>query len=269
VEARDDLPVILLVSLLGAACLPSAAPPADANAYVRGLVSTQQRREEALSRYTYDVTETREDLDGDGRARRREERAYEVFFVRGRPVRRMARRDGRPLPDGEQRREDARVRALAADLEKRRAVTEQAGVRISKILERYDFVFGGREEREGRCTLVFDFGARPERFDLEHDPVLRRLAGRLWVDEQEHAIARVAVRNTAGIRIALGLAASVSSLAFAAEFARMEEGVWLPRRTEVSAEGRKLLFLSFRTRTTTVFAHYRRFDVDVEERVAP
>jgi hypothetical protein len=259
----------LLAALLAAACLPGAPPPPDASAYVRALVGAQQKREEALSHYTYDVAETREELDSRGRSRRRETRAFEVYFVRGRPVRRLVARDGRPLAPKEREKEDARARQLAADLDAGRAATEQAGVRISRVLERYEFGYAGREEVGGRCALAFDFSARPGRFDLERDAVLRRLAGRLWVDEEDRAVARVQVRNTEGLRFALGLGATVSSLGFEAEFQRMEDGVWLPRRVETRAEGRKLLFAAFRTRTTTTYANYRRFRVDVEERVSP
>jgi hypothetical protein len=259
----------LATLLLAAACLPGAPPPADPNAFVRGLVGTQEKREEALSLYTYDVDEAREELDSQGRPRRRETRSFEVFFVHGRPVRRLVARNGRLLAPKEREKEDARARRLAADLEAGRAATEQAGVRISRILERYGFTYAGREEVDGRCALAFDFAARPGRFDLERDGVLRRLAGRLWVDEEERAVARIRVRNTEGLRFAFGLGATVSSLGFEAAFARMEDGVWLPRRVEARAEGRKLLFVSFRTRTTTTYTNYRRFAVEVDEQVSP
>jgi hypothetical protein len=118
-----------------------------------------------------------------------------------------------------------------------------------------------------RCALVFDFAARPGDFALERDGLLRRLAGRLWVDEAEEAVARVEVRNTSGLRFALGLGATVSSLSFEARFRRLEEGVWLPRSLAVSAKGKKLLFKGFRVRTTTTYDRYRRFEVDVLEEV--
>ncbi len=257
-----------LAALLAAACVPGAPAPADANAYVRALVFAQRAREEALSLYTYDVAEVREDLDAGGRATRRETKGFEVFFVRGRPVRRLVERDGRPLPAKEKAREDARARRLADDLAAGRAATEQPGLRISRVLERYDFAWAGRQDVAGRCALAFDVSARPGRFDLDRDALLRRLAGRLWVDEEDRAVVRLQVRNTGSLRVALGIAA-VSSLGLEAEFARMEDGVWLPRRVEARAEGRKLLFASFRVRTTTTYSNYRRFAVDVEERVAP
>ena len=252
--------------LLGVSCA-ALAPLPEGNAFVRGLVGAQRQREEAVSLYTYDVTEVREQLDRDGRVRRRETRAYEVFHVKGRPVRRLVARDGRPLEGKEREKEERRAGELASALRAGRAASEQPGVRLSRVLERYDFSAIGREAVDERCALVFDFAARPGDFALERDGLLRRLAGRLWVDEAEQAVARVEVRNTSGLRFALGLGATVTSLSFEARFRRLEEGVWLPRSLAVSAKGKKLLFKGFRVRTTTTYDRYRRFEVDVREEV--
>ena len=253
---------------LAAAC-SAGLPLPEGDGYVRGLVGTQRRREEALSRYTYDVTEVRDQLDGDGCVRRRETRSFEVFHVRGRPVRRLVARDGHPLAPKEREKEERRASELAADLRSGRAVTEQPGVRLSRILERYLFVAAGREAVDGRCAIVFDFRARPGDFDLERDGLLRRLAGRLWVDEEDRAVVRAEVRNTRGLRFALGLGATVSSLSLRVEFQRLEEGAWLPRAIEASAAGRKLLFRRFHVRTTSTYGSFRRFEVEVEEEARP
>lgn len=248
-----------------------AAGPAlpDANAYVRHLVGGQRGQEEALSRYTYDVTESREDLDAQGRAVRRSSRSYEVYHVKGRPVRRLVARDGRPLAPVERQRVDERARELAQAIRSGQTVGEQPGVRLSRILERYDFRFSGSEAVDGRCALVFDFAALPGDFRLERDFVLKKLAGRLWVDDAEQAVVRLDARNTGSVRIALGIGANVSAAAFRAEFVRLEPGVWLPRLLQGGAEGRKLLFIGFRVRETLSFAGYRRFEVRSEEQVQP
>jgi hypothetical protein len=252
--------------LLGTSCA-AAAPLPEGNAFVRGLVGAQRQREEAVSLYTYDVTEVREQLDRNGRVRRRETHAYEVFHVKGRPVRRLVARDGRPLEGKERAKEQRRASELASALRAGTAASEQPGERLSRILERYDFSSIGREVVDERCALVFDFAARPGDFALERDGLLRRLAGRLWVDEAEKAVARVEVSNTSSLRIALGLGATVSSLSFRARFRRLEEGAWLPSSLAVSAEGKRLLFKGFRIRTTTAYERYRRFEVDVREEV--
>lgn len=262
----STLPLLLL--LVGEAC-PASAPPADAGAFVRGLVGAQRSREEALSRYTYDVTELRERLDGKGRVRRKEIRISEVFYVRGRPVRRLVSRDGRELSGREREHEEQRVQELAEAIREGRAVTEKPGVRLSRILERFDFTSRAAEAVEGRCSLVFDFAARPGDFDLDRDELLRRLSGRLWVDEEEHAVARLDAQNTEGLRFALGLGASVSTLSLRMAFTRVEEGVWLPRQLETYAEGRRFLFRRFRSRRTTTYSDFRRFEVDVWEGIHP
>jgi hypothetical protein len=258
--------VSLAVLLLSAAC-PVAAPLPDGDTFVRGLLSAQRGREDALSRYTYDVSERREELDRSGRVRKRRTRDFEVFMVRGRPVRRLVATDGQPLTGRAREKEERRVRELAEALATGRAATEQPGVRLSKVLERYRFVAVSRAELEGRCAIAFEFAALPGAFALERDSVLRRLAGRLWVDEEERAVARVEVHNTSAIRIALGLGASVSSLGFRSEFTRLPDGVWLPRSIETLAVGRKLLVSGFRVRTTTSYGRYRRFEVEVQEQL--
>jgi hypothetical protein len=259
--------VSLAVLLLSAAC-PAAAPLPEGDAYVRGLLSAQHQREEALSRYSYDVHELREELDRAGVARKRRTRDFEVFVVKGRPVRRLVAENGRPLAGRAREKEERRVRELAEAIASGRAVSERPGVRIAQLLERYSFVAARREEIRGRCSIVFDFTARPGDSALEHDTVLRRLAGRLWVDEADRAVVKVELRNTSGIKLALGIGASVSTLSLRTEFVRLEDGVWLPRSVETLAVGRKLLLRRFRVRTTTSYARYRRFEVEVKEEVS-
>jgi lysophospholipase L1-like esterase len=176
-EAREDGCVSLALALpvvLSAAC-PADPPVSDPNAYVRRLVGVP-RQDEALSRYTYDVTETREDLDRQGRVERRRTRAYEVFHVRGRPIRKLVARDGKPLPPGEREKEERRARELTEAIAAGRAAREQSGVRLSRILERYNFQSSGREEVNGRCALGFDFRARARCARDRRERLLARVA---------------------------------------------------------------------------------------------
>jgi hypothetical protein len=259
---------VILAALLLSAC-PAAAPLPEGDAYVRGLLDAQRGREEALSRYAYDVSEVKDDLDADSKVTRRRTRELEVFMVKGRPVRRVVARDGVPLTGQQREKEDKRVREQADAIAAGKTASELPGVRISKLLERYRFTARAREELAGRCAIAFDFEALPGDFQLDYDSVFRRLAGRLWVDEQERAVARIAVDNTSGIKIALGLALKVQTLAFRAEFQHLEDDVWLPRSIETLVVGRKLLVSAFRLRTTLTYRNFRRFGVEVEEKVRP
>lgn len=267
---------IALAPAVAALIAAGAGAPADSpaegtlpegNAYVRQLVERHRERERTLDSFAYDVQELREELDGSGGVKKTRSRTYEVFFVRARPVRRLVAEDGRPLSAERQKKVDREAREKAEAISSGSAVTEQPGLRLSTILDRYDFRALGREAVDGRPSIVLDFGARPGRRTIEGDNVLRNLAGRIWVDEAEGEVVRAEARNTSSIRFALGLGASVSTLSLRLEFRKVDDSVWLPLRTEAAFAGRALLFKGFRTRVTTTYGNYRRFRVDVDERV--
>jgi hypothetical protein len=239
----------------------------EGNGFVRGLVQKQRQQEELLNTYTYDLLEVEDEVDKKGGAKSEKTRLYEVFYVKGRPVRRLVAEEGIPLSPDRQAEQDKRVQDRVRHIEQK--TLEETEFRLSQILERYDFRSIGREDVDGRPAVVLDFAARPGKRDLRHDNVLRSLAGRVWVDEAEQEIVRAQVRNTTGIKFALGIGASVSTVEFSVEFQKMDEAVWLPRRSSVLAEGHILLFKGFHTKTTETYSRYRRFEVQSEETVQP
>ncbi len=253
----------LLVALLAGEPLP------EGNAYVRGLVERQRRREEAVNRYTYDMNEVREELDGEGQRRGLRTARYEVFHVQGRPVHKKVAEDGRPLPEDARVREERRVREEVASIRKGRAADESREVRLSEVLERYDFRTVGREEMDERPTLAFDFQPHPGERKLEGDKFLRVLAGRIWVDEAERELVRAEIRSQEGVGLAWGLGPTLEALSVDMRFDRAEEGLWLPSRLQAMVSGRLLPLKSFRARITLAYGRYRRFETETQERTEP
>lgn len=258
---------MLAAALLAALALQDAPPLPAGDAYVQSLVERHRHREDALDDYTYDVLESEEKLDGAGRVTGRHTRGFEVFYVKGRPVRRLVAEDDRPLPPDRRAREDRKAREKAEAISRGTVVTEQVGMRLSAILARYSFRTVGREDVEGRSAFVLDFEPRPGKRDLDRDHVLRKLAGRIWVDEAEGEVVRARVQNTGGIKVAFGVGASVSSLEVSLEFGKVDDAVWLPRSVEAVASGRMFLFKRFRTRTRSTYSRYRRFEVESQETI--
>jgi hypothetical protein len=254
-------PVVLLALLAG-------DPLPEGNAFVRGLVDGVRRREEAVNRYAYDVSEVREELDDDGRRRGVETARYEVFHVKGRPVRKQVAKDGKPLPGDEQVREERRVKAEVDSIVKGRSEPDR-DVKLSEVLERYDFRTVGREDLDERPTLVFDFEARPGERKLEGDRFLRVLSGRIWVDEAEKELVRAEMRTTKGVGFAWGLGPALETLTMDLRFDRAEEGLWLPARMQALVKGRFVPLKGFRYRITLIYGRYRRFETDTKERLGP
>ncbi len=259
----------LLAGLLASPLLPQDAALPDGNLLVRELVGKQRHREEVLDHYTYDVLEVREEIAKDGRAKDRKSRRYQVFYVKGRPLRKLVAVDEHPLSDDARAKEERRVTEATQAISRGEVATEQPGVRLSAILERYDFRTLGREPVEGRPSVVLEFTPRPGNRDIDSDHVLRKLRGRVWVDEEEREVVRARVHNTGGIKIAWGLGASVKSLDFTLDFRKVGGEVWLPLRVETEATGRVLLLKGFRTRSTTSYGNYQRFSVEAEEEIRP
>ena len=123
----------MLLALLLVAC-PSNTPLPEGDAFVRGLLDRQRGREEALSRYSYDVGEVVEDLDAAGAVPKRRTRALEVFMVKGRPVRRLVARDGQPLTGRKREKEERRAREMAEKIASGKTASELPGLKLSKLL---------------------------------------------------------------------------------------------------------------------------------------
>ena len=175
---------------------------------------------------------------------------------------------GRPLSADRQAKVDREVKDKVDAINEKR-VTEEvpAAVRLSAILERYDFRAVAREDVEGRPAIVMDFSPFPGSRPIEHDALLRKLAGRVWMDEAEREVVRAEVRNTAGMKFFLGLGASVSAVNSTFEFRKVGDTLWLPVRDETRAAGRMFLFKSFRTRVVRTYSNFRQFEVESEEKV--
>jgi hypothetical protein len=259
----------MTAALLFAGTLLAPLTPSlpDGNAVVRELARKQHRWEEILNSCTYDVEVVREDLDKQDRVTKHESRRYEVFYVKGRPIRRLVAEDGQPLGAERQAKVDREVKEKVDAVNEQRVAQELPAVRLSAILERYDFRSVGREAMDGRPAIVLEFAALPGARPLAHDDLLRNLAGRVWMDEAEREVVRAEVRNTAAMKLFLGLGASVSTVSGTFEFRKVGDTLWLPLRDETRATGRMLLFKTFRTRVVHTYGNFRRFDVHSEEKL--
>jgi hypothetical protein len=253
-------------------CAPPAAPAPpplpEGNAYVRALVERHRERELLADSYAYDLTEEREELDGQGRVRRRESRRGVVFHVQGRPVRTLVEENGRALPPKRAAREAAESRRQAAAIASGAVAVERPAVRLSRLLEASAFTTVGRDDVDGRPALRLEFAPRAGAA-TGGDRALRRLAGRVWIDEAEGQVVRAAFHNTEPLRVRHGLLASVSRLEVELEFRKVDDLVWLPKSRRATVSGRKLLFAGFRLRTTTRYGSFRRFTVDAHDEPRP
>jgi hypothetical protein len=256
--------------------LAAAAPPADlpgardlpqARTLLDGIAARQRQFEDALNDYTYDMEMVTEKLDKKGAVTSRQTKRYEVFWVKKKRVRRLVAEDGRPLSAERQAKVDADVRQYVDEVMKGKVRPPQTSddFEISQVLGRYEFRPVAREPIGGRPAIRMDFEALPGKRDLKADNILRRLAGRLWVDEAERVVVRAEIHSTGSIKLALGLAASIGAVDFVTEFVKVEQGIWFPSLVQTRVQGRVLLVKGIHERNTGTFSGYRRFGVESQE----
>ena len=257
------LPAALALS--GALLAPGADGGSlpEGNAYVRALVERHRQREHAVDSYAYDLTETREEVDGKGRVQKRDSRRYEVFHVEGRPVRTLVEENGKALAGARAAREASEARRQAAAISAGEVAVERPALRLSRLLEESEFTTTGREEVAGRPALVLEFAPRAGTPGTADRGL--RVAGRVWIDEEEGQVVRAEFHNTQGLRVKGGLAASLQTLDVSLEFRKVDDQVWLPLLRKATVEGRRFLFQTFRVRTTARYGPFRRFTVDAKE----
>ena len=110
------------------------------------------------------------------------------------------------------------------------------------LLKRFEFTLVGREMVNGRPALVVDFvpakGKLPER-NLK-EKFINRTAGRVWLDEQDYAMAKLAIRLTDRVNVIGGLVGAVWKLNFGFERERTQDGLWYSRDVVWHLEGREL-----------------------------
>jgi hypothetical protein len=111
------------------------------------------------------------------------------------------------------------------------------------LLNRFQFTLAGREIINGRPALVVDF--QPKSGDLpEHsikDRFINHAAGRVWLDEQDYALAKVDLHLTQKVSVFGGLVGAVWKCTYSFDRARTPDGFWFVRHVDWHLEGRAVV----------------------------
>ncbi len=111
-----------------------------------------------------------------------------------------------------------------------------------ELVKRFDFTLSGREVVNGRTALVLDFkpaGSQPAAQNLK-ERFINRIAGRVWVDETDHVLAKASLRLTEKVNVIGGLVGNVTRLEVSFDRERTVEGFWFTRRSNWHLAGREL-----------------------------
>jgi len=124
----------------------------------------QKALEKVVENYTYNSLQTTQDLDASGQVKKTETKEHEVFFVHGRQIMRLVKKDGKPLDDQDQQKETERVTKQVEKAEKPEPEQpkEDQDLNVSRMLEIIDVRNPRRGSYRGRPTILFDVMGRKD-----------------------------------------------------------------------------------------------------------
>jgi hypothetical protein len=237
-------------------------------------VEEHERTAEAVQKdYLYHAVDTIQELDGHGRVKKTESREYDVFWVEGVPVHKLTSKDGRALSSQEQKKESERIDKRVARDKDRLAKAEAEGkttdpegnddVTVSRLLELGSFSNARRVTLNGRPTIAVDYAGDPKAKTRNRlEGVIHDIAGTVWIDEEDRAIAKVEGHFFHTFKIGAGLLVNIQKgTTFSLEQRKINGEVWLPVEANGHGAARMLLFFHFNGNFREVDSGYRKFKV--------
>ncbi|HEX8267993.1 MAG TPA: hypothetical protein VF596_21520 [Pyrinomonadaceae bacterium] len=257
----------------------------DVAAFMKELRQNQAEIDRKMGEYTYRETRTEREFDDKGAVKKETILVYEVFPIYGRRVSKLISENGVPLSPERAEKEANRAAEEIQDIERERekAVEKRAKVvaqkkdesseeakeaqtGISSFLRASEVIAPRREEFRGREAIVLDFRPR-EGYKAQNrsETFISKLVGTAWIDPQDKRIIRMEMRFPEGFKAFGGLAKLRSGSAFVFEQTRIEDGVWLPKFSQVNASVKAFFVAGFSFNQTSEYSDYRRASTEVKK----
>jgi hypothetical protein len=242
----------------------------DIRALMVEVMDHQKQLEKVRENYTYRTSMTTQEIDSNGQVKKTETEDSEVFFVNSHHIERTVKKDGKPLDEHDQKKEQERVNKLVEKAQKTPPGEPLEGpntnVSITHLLEIMQVSNPRRETFHGRPTIIFDFaGRRDAKTHGFAEDASKKIAGTLWVDERDHQVARMEAHFTDNFHIGGGLVANVQKgSSFYFDQAPVNGEIWFPTNAEGRVEARVLLLKGYRQHFTERDYDYERYSVDAE-----
>ncbi len=260
------LTVFVIVGVLSCLPLPSRAASdlPSASEVLHRMIERAQvvARKVEGPHYTYQKRSLLEHLDAAGHRLDSEERIYQVTLIAGFPFNRLVRIQGRELTTEEQKREqrkEERFQARFTSVNASNMIARKEAWLTPELLDRFEFVVKERVTLNERPTLLLAFspkkGKLPEK--AIHDKFLNRMAGTVWLDEQDAEAAKLSVHLTETVSLGwFGLLGSLSQCELTLERKPMPGGVWVNTSQALRIQYRKLAS-TIRFRTTEESSRFK------------
>lgn len=241
--------------------------------------ANQKEIDKIKENYAGTQVEEEDEYDKNGKLTKKEVNEYTFFYLNGDEITTLVKKDGKPLSEAEQKKENEKTQKRIESEQKKEKKKEDKEEKakeegkedkdkdepgIEMFLRVSQFVNPRRERFRGQDVLVFDFEPNPEykpKNLMEH--VVKELAGVVWVDEKAKDVVRLEAYFVGDVHIGGGLLANLQKgTSFTFEQAYINNEVWLPTYAEGHVGVRFLLVKGIRASVSTRYSDYKRFNVE-------
>ncbi|MCX5801800.1 MAG: hypothetical protein NTX17_10510 [Candidatus Eisenbacteria bacterium] len=239
---------------------PMATPsqhPGAALEILKAAIGEMQLQDSLLAGYRYLKTAVVEFLDDDLVTKKSEERLLEVTSIpHGPDAEVLIAVNGKRISEKERQKSEAE--------QKRRAQDGGAQLNLSSedLVAQFDWSFAGTERVNGRPATILSFRPKPGAIYKGGDPraekFIRKVTGRVWVDDAERAMSRIEFSSTEPVKSFGGLFWTLDSLFVREERQRLPEGVWIDSTGEYFVDATALVVKRIVRRSTSHTHNYKR-----------
>jgi hypothetical protein len=246
----------------------------DLKALFKEIDDNQKAIDKIKENYAGTRAEEETEYDKTGKVTKREAKEYTFFYLGGNEISTLIRKDGKPLGEEQQKKENEKTQKEIREHESKKEAKDtkdkESGKKddedpgIEVFLRVCQFVNPRRERFRGQDVLVFDFEPNPEfkAHELE-EKVVQKLAGVVWIDEKAHDVARLEAYFVGDFRFGGGVLANLQKgTSFVFEQAFINNQAWLPTYAEIHVGVRVLLVKGFKINAVIRYSDYKKFNVE-------
>ena len=264
---RPYVPILFLL-LIAPSARAQQKPLPDLHQLMTEVDEHQKQVDKIQENYTWTSETTTEILDKNNRVKSSQSQQSEVFFVNGVELDRKVKKDGKPLSEHEQQKENERVAKEAEKAARPEEAKKQKedDLSLSEIFSLVEAQQPHREIFRGRSTIVCSFtGKKDAKSHGKEENIFKKLSGTVWVDEEDRQIVRLEAVFSDSLHIGLGLLGNIepgSRLSFDQE--KINQEIWLPTAMDGDLNVR-LLFVHAHIHLINHESGYQRFHVESQQ----
>lgn len=259
----------------------------DARSLVARAVATDDHSYRLARNYTYKIHDEIQELNSSGGVKSVHSTVDEVLYVGGKTYLHPLEKDGKPLPEKEAQKEQAKLdRAVEeasrlSEAERAKRIEEQEHdiakrrAQFKEIPDAFDYTLVGDAVIAGRGA--WEISAKPRAdYHGELHGILRNLEGTLWIDKQDYSWVKFEAEVLKPFSIGWFLARVGEGTHLSYELmpvgtqdaagARKTE-FWVPKSIALRASARLALVRRMNVEQKITFSDYRRFQTD--SRIVP